>query len=240
MKLHGLGTSGKKQQLLTRLSIWVRDEVVAGMSKPDVVSRDSMSKEGDFLSDSNEDQGSLERGETSSTSSESEDGEEDSDDELQLVDVPSEGSEKQNGVINPECVVDNAEEDERAHGDLPCSTSSAKTASSDSCPLRVSLQTLFGHSSFRTSQEWTIRRCLEKKRTLLVAPTGFGKSLCYSLPASLMDGVCIVVSPLLSLIQVSTKKSSLAMMPLITSAYRSFPFLPCRIKCVFCHHACQR
>ena len=70
------------------------------------------------------------------------------------------------------------------------------------CPLRKRLQSLFGYSDFRPGQEWTIRRCLEGQRTLLVAPTGLGKSLCYALPAAMQpDGVVLVVSPLLSLIQ---------------------------------------
>lgn len=68
------------------------------------------------------------------------------------------------------------------------------------CRLRSTLQTMFGHDDFRDGQEWAIRRCLNQQRSLLVAPTGFGKSLCYALPAAMMDGVCVVVSPLLSLI----------------------------------------
>lgn len=66
--------------------------------------------------------------------------------------------------------------------------------------LTDSLSSLFGHSSFRDGQEWAITRCLNKEKSLLVAPTGFGKSLCYALPAALLDGVCVVVSPLVSLI----------------------------------------
>ena len=67
--------------------------------------------------------------------------------------------------------------------------------------LRSTLRKVFGHNDFREGQEWAIKRCLEHKKTLLVAPTGFGKSLCYALPATLMEGVCVVVSPLISLIQ---------------------------------------
>jgi len=88
---------------------------------------------------------------------------------------------------------------------VPLSKTNSEVWSEDAsdCPMMTTLQKLFGHSSFREGQEWTVRRCLDKKRTLLVAPTGFGKSLCYSLPAALMEGVCIVVSPLISLIEVS-------------------------------------
>lgn len=67
--------------------------------------------------------------------------------------------------------------------------------------MLATLRTLFGFTSFRNGQEWAISRCLNQERSLLVAPTGFGKSLCFALPAAMMDGVCIVVSPLLSLIQ---------------------------------------
>jgi hypothetical protein len=95
-----------------------------------------------------------------------------------------------------ECLMESEDESES------CPNEKRLEQTKTCCPLRSTLQTLFGHSEFREGQEWTVRRCLEKKRTLLVAPTGFGKSLCYSLPSALMDGVCIVVSPLISLIQV--------------------------------------
>lgn len=67
--------------------------------------------------------------------------------------------------------------------------------------VKTSLKSLFGYDCFREGQEWAVRRCLEHTKSILVAPTGFGKSLCYALPAAMMDGLCIVVSPLLSLIQ---------------------------------------
>ena len=70
--------------------------------------------------------------------------------------------------------------------------------------LLSNLKLIFGYSEFREGQEWAIERCMTGKRSLLVAPTGFGKSLCYALPAALLDGVCVVVSPLISLIQAST------------------------------------
>jgi hypothetical protein len=68
-------------------------------------------------------------------------------------------------------------------------------------PIQSMLFSLFGYSELRDGQEWAIKRCLDKQRTLLVAPTGFGKSMCYVIPAAMMDGVTIVVSPLISLIQ---------------------------------------
>ena len=61
------------------------------------------------------------------------------------------------------------------------------------------LKDYFGHSAFRPLQEDIIDAILEDKDTLMILPTGGGKSLCYQLPSLLMDGVSVVVSPLLAL-----------------------------------------
>lgn len=61
------------------------------------------------------------------------------------------------------------------------------------------LQHYFGHQSFRTQQEEVIDAILNGQDVLMILPTGGGKSLCYQLPSLLMDGVTIVVSPLLAL-----------------------------------------
>jgi len=64
------------------------------------------------------------------------------------------------------------------------------------------LQTLehyFGHSSFRPLQEEVVDAILEKQDVLMILPTGGGKSLCYQLPTLLMEGITVVVSPLLAL-----------------------------------------
>ena len=58
-----------------------------------------------------------------------------------------------------------------------------------------------GYTSFRPGQREAIEALLEKGRLLLVAPTGGGKSLIYQLPASLLSGTTLVVSPLVSLMQ---------------------------------------
>ncbi len=58
-----------------------------------------------------------------------------------------------------------------------------------------------GHDAFRPGQEEAIRSLLEARRLLLVAPTGGGKSLIYQLPALLLPGTTLVVSPLIALMQ---------------------------------------
>ena len=61
------------------------------------------------------------------------------------------------------------------------------------------LRTIFGFPAFRGVQEDVVTRALAGQRTLAVMPTGAGKSLCYQLPAAMLEGTCIVVSPLIAL-----------------------------------------
>jgi len=62
------------------------------------------------------------------------------------------------------------------------------------------LQRFWGYSTFRGSQEKIIDAILSGKDVLALMPTGAGKSLCYQIPSMVQDGICIVISPLVSLI----------------------------------------
>ena len=163
-KRHGLSTKGKKKELLTRIAIWVRDELAR--TSPD-------------------DEASGDRSQTKSCSSGI-----DTDTAVRL--------QKTTDTIDLDDSEDDSDVDDEEDEET-VESCAADTRRKD-CPLHEALESLFGYTEFRGRQQWAIERCLQKKRTLLVAPTGFGKSLCYALPAHLMDGVCIVVSPLLSLI----------------------------------------
>ena len=63
------------------------------------------------------------------------------------------------------------------------------------------LKEVFGHDSFRAFQEETLNAIVNKRDTLTILPTGGGKSLCYQLPSLMMDGVTVVISPLIALMQ---------------------------------------
>ncbi len=181
-----LNKHGKKSQLLLRLALWTRDEIVKAVPYPDDEKedaevaeipcrprKDAMSKEDSQESESDEE---------ASSSSEA------SEEELELFHRTSQEDE--------ESIVEELDQQKIGNDLMTHETMSSLT-------LLSSLTSIFGHSQFREGQEWAIERCLAGNKSLLVAPTGFGKSLCYALPAALMDGVCVVVSPLISLIQAS-------------------------------------
>ena len=68
-------------------------------------------------------------------------------------------------------------------------------------PLQSALEQHFGFDSFRPGQRAVVEAILEGQHVVAVMPTGFGKSLCYQLPAVCLDGVTVVVSPLISLMK---------------------------------------
>lgn len=67
--------------------------------------------------------------------------------------------------------------------------------------LKKTLKAYFGYDSFRDGQEETITAALKGQDTLVLLPTGTGKSICYQLTGYLLEGTVVIVSPLLSLMQ---------------------------------------
>lgn len=67
--------------------------------------------------------------------------------------------------------------------------------------IEMILKEKFGHSTFRPGQQEAIESILSGQDTLVMLPTGTGKSLCYQLPAYMENGTTLIVSPLLSLMQ---------------------------------------
>jgi superfamily II DNA helicase RecQ len=173
-KKRGLTQIGTKQSLLARLSVRVRDEVATALGAPE-----DDAFEGNMIHDSDDDEGS-------------------SEEELVIIgnDDVSKHSDDDSFTSDPKAknVNRDLENDE-----IPVDQINVPGCESS---LQESLKRIFGYDNFREGQEWAIRRCLQHKKSLLVAPTGQGKSLCYALPATIMEGICIVVSPLVSLMEV--------------------------------------
>src|SRR5665648_691287 len=68
-------------------------------------------------------------------------------------------------------------------------------------PLQTVLKKIFGFENFKGNQEPIIRNLLAGNDTFVIMPTGGGKSMCYQLPAMILPGTAIVISPLISLMK---------------------------------------
>ena len=95
-----------------------------------------------------------------------------------------------------------------SHESLKCSRLRAMPPTSapahdprDLAPARALLRDVFGYGDFRSGQAEVVASVLAGRDTLAVMPTGGGKSICFQLPALLLDGLTIVVSPLLALMK---------------------------------------
>ena len=81
----------------------------------------------------------------------------------------------------------------------PVSTDDTQDKATDE--LLAALQKYFGYAAFRDGQREVVEKILNGENILAAFPTGYGKSLCYQLPALMLPGVTVIVSPLISLMK---------------------------------------
>jgi hypothetical protein len=183
-KARGLIKAGKKAEVVRRLVTHCLKQLLPAIPNssisPATESRTDMSSDEDGPGNTRED------------SSEEEDSCEDadsSDDELEILELTSNVSSSESS-------------DEDEGGGEEGNTGGNELCAGDlgGDPLSM-LRDVFGHSEFRAGQKWAIDRVLARKKALLVLATGSGKSLTYQLPALLLPGITVVVSPLVSLME---------------------------------------
>ena len=80
-------------------------------------------------------------------------------------------------------------------------TVSPKSMAKHQYPIHEALEQYFGFKEFKGTQESVINSLLDGKDTFVIMPTGGGKSLCYQLPALILEGCAIIVSPLIALMK---------------------------------------
>ena len=100
---------------------------------------------------------------------------------------------------------------------------------------KIILDRYWGYTGFLPKQEEIIRNILKKKDTLALLPTGGGKSICYQVPSLILDGICIVISPLIALMkdQVEDLKNRNIKATCIESSMNVDEILTCLTNCLF-------
>ena len=72
---------------------------------------------------------------------------------------------------------------------------------SEKTVLQESLKQFYGFNKFKGNQEAIVQSVLNGQDTFVIMPTGGGKSLCYQLPAMILEGTAIIISPLIALMK---------------------------------------